>query len=77
MKGNLTRQQAINEKCKDCIYDPANGGTWLKQVELCTFLDCSLYPYRPIPKASKPKNPCVSQAKIDNLAKARDSRGRQ
>ena len=72
----MTRQQAINAKCKDCIYDPLDTGTCLKQTELCTMEDCSLYPYRPIPQGSKPKNPCVSQAKIDNMAKARANRGK-
>ena len=70
----LTRQQAINAKCKDCIYDPLNGGTWLKQVEECTFTGCPLYPYRPIPQASKPKNPCISQAKLAQMAKAREAK---
>ena len=48
----LTRQQAINAKCKDCIYDPLAGGTWLAQVAACTFTDCPLFPYRPRPKGS-------------------------
>ena len=44
----LTRQQAINEKCKDCIYDPKSGlGTWRQQVEGCTMTDCALFAFRP------------------------------
>ena len=46
---------AINEKCKDCIYDPLAGGSWRKQVELCTCTDCPLYPVRPMTYGSKPK----------------------
>ena len=44
-------RKAINEKCKDCIYDPLSGlGTWRQQVECCTSHDCPLYPVRPISK---------------------------
>lgn len=38
---------AINDKCKDCIYDPLAGGTWRQQVEDCTCTDCPLYDVRP------------------------------
>ena len=29
----MTRQQAINLKCKECIYDELDQGTWRTQVE--------------------------------------------
>lgn len=48
----LTRQQAINKNCRDCIHDPAAPGTWRQQVTTCPSTDCALYPYRPV---SKPK----------------------
>jgi len=48
----MSLRKAINEKCKDCIYDNLAEGTWLKQVELCTCSDCPLYPVRPTPRAS-------------------------
>ena len=51
----MSLRKAINEKCKDCVYDPLAGGSWLKQVELCTCTDCPIYPVRPIPYASKSK----------------------
>ncbi len=42
-------RKAINEKCKDCIYDPASGlGTWRQQTEGCTSTTCPLYPLRPV-----------------------------
>lgn len=44
----LTRQQAINQKCKDCIYDPLDSGNWKQQVSRCTHAACSLHPYRPV-----------------------------
>ena len=40
-------RSAIDEKCKDCIYDPAIPGRWREQVEACTCTDCPLHPYRP------------------------------
>lgn len=49
----MSRTKAINEKCKDCIYDPAVSGTWREQVELCTSeKSCALWPYRPITVAT-------------------------
>ena len=43
----MTRQQAINAKCKECIYDDMAEGTWRMQVEQCELTACSLHPYRP------------------------------
>lgn len=41
-------KKAVEAKCKDCIYDPAVGGTWREQVELCTSeKSCALWPVRP------------------------------
>lgn len=49
----MSRTAAINEKCKDCIYDPAVKGTWREQVELCTSeKSCALWPYRPVTMAT-------------------------
>jgi len=39
----------IHAFCCHCIYDPYQEGTWRKQVEKCTSLDCPLYPVRPLP----------------------------
>ena len=45
----MSRTKAINEKCRDCIYDPAVKGSWRAQVESCTSeKSCSLWPYRPV-----------------------------
>ena len=43
----MTRQQAIDAKCKECTYDPLDDGTWRQQVEQCELTACALYPYRP------------------------------
>ncbi len=40
---------AINAKCKECIYDPHDSGTWREQVERCTGYSCPLFDLRPKP----------------------------
>ena len=55
----MTRQQAIEAKCKDCIYDPLDDGTWRQQVEGCDLVDCSLWEYRP---KSRPKMPDMTHS---------------
>lgn len=41
-------RKAINQHCRECIYDPISGqGSWRQQVTDCTSKDCSLYPVRP------------------------------
>ena len=47
----MTRQQAINEKCRECIYDEFADGTWRMQVEACELTACALYPYRPVSRS--------------------------
>ena len=50
---SVSLRKAINDKCKECIHDPLDSGTWLKQVELCTMTDCPLYPARPLTKEGR------------------------
>jgi len=38
--------KAIDKMCKECIYDPGNG-SWRRQVEDCTRIQCPLYKHRP------------------------------
>ncbi len=45
----MSRSKAIHAKCKDCIYDEHEEGTWRMQVFRCTMTDCALYPYRAMP----------------------------
>lgn len=50
----MSMRKAINDKCRECIYDPAGGvGTWRQQVENCIADTCPLYPYRPLSKKAK------------------------
>ena len=45
-------RRAINEKCRERIYDPIGGnGNWRQQVTACTSPGCPLYPLRPVSKA--------------------------
>jgi hypothetical protein len=47
-KANKTsRKRAIELQCKDCIYDPAAGGTWRKQADECPAEGCPLWNFRP------------------------------
>lgn len=47
-------RKAVDEKCKDCVYDSANGGTWLAQTEACTCeKSCPLWPFRPVTAATR------------------------
>lgn len=54
----MSLRKAINEKCKDCIYDPLDSGNWRQQVTGCTSRDCSLWLVRPI---SRPKDGQISR----------------
>lgn len=40
-------RKAINQHCKDCIYDSAVEGAWRMQVEGCTVTRCALFELRP------------------------------
>ena len=45
----MTRADAIAAKCKECIYDPDEDGTWRQQVKACDITSCPLHQYRPMP----------------------------
>jgi hypothetical protein len=45
----MSLRKAINEKCRECIYDSKSGlGTWRQQVEACPCTLCPLYRVRPV-----------------------------
>ncbi len=54
MRANLIHQKVrkaglrgkIDAKCIECLYDPYQSGTWVKQVAECTSLTCPLYTVR-------------------------------
>jgi len=41
-------KRAIENHCKDCIYDEAGKGSWRAQVEACADKTCSLWAVRPV-----------------------------
>jgi hypothetical protein len=43
-----SRKTAIEQNCRDCVYDPANAGTWRQQVSLCACHDCAMWQWRPV-----------------------------
>jgi len=57
----MSLRQAINMKCKDCIYDPELPFGWKQQVSQCELTDCSLWPHRP-----RPRTPPVSLKMTSN-----------
>lgn len=47
-------RKAINNKCKECVYDPVGGaGTWRQQVEACSCSSCPLFEIRPVSAGDK------------------------
>ena len=38
----------IDEKCRDCIYDEFQPGSWVQQVGACEITDCPLWEIRRI-----------------------------
>ena len=55
----MTRAKAIAAKCKECIYDELDQGTWRLQVKACDITSCALHPYRPMPY--KPRKQAVQR----------------
>lgn len=43
----MSLRKAIDNKCKECIFDNMHEGTWKQQVTECTSYTCPLYPVRP------------------------------
>jgi hypothetical protein len=55
MENNTSLRKAVNEKCKDCSYDPdeIGMGSWRNQVLHCSVRICPLYSFRPLPVGMK------------------------
>ena len=64
----MSLRKAINDKCRQCIYDPKAGmGTWRQQVSACSVYVCPLWPHRPTAQAMQdgrpsPRTPDESRA---------------
>ena len=69
----MSRKQAIDQMCKQCIYDgSAGGGSWRKQAEDCpsdgikTKHICPLWDYRPVTlESSRAKAAANRENKIE------------
>lgn len=51
----MSLRDAINSKCKECIYDPHAEGNWRQQVTSCTSPNCPLFPHSPRSRAKTTK----------------------
>lgn len=56
-------KKCIAEKCKDCIYDSTEPGSWRYQIEQCTSTSCALFELRPMTTATA-KAERISRSKI-------------
>ncbi len=56
MNGRKSLRTAIDEKCRDCIYDPLAKGNWRQQVTLCSVYSCPLWEVRPVSSAPIPES---------------------
>jgi len=63
----MSLRKAINEKCKECIYDEYALGNWRQQTGACTSPNCPLFPHRPRSTGS-PINVANSVQKTAKLA---------
>ena len=52
----MSLRKPVDEKCKDCIYDPTVHGTWRQQVALCTAKTCPLWRIRAKPTSPIPES---------------------
>lgn len=62
----LSLRNAIDDKCRECIYCPEEKGAWRQQVAACTVRRCPLFPVRPVPRDLM-VNGTVDEAKADEL----------
>ena len=45
----MSYRDAVFAKCRECIYDPLQVGTWRQQVGECASANCALHALRPRP----------------------------
>lgn len=53
---NRSLREAIDRKCRDCVYDPCSPGSWRQQVTLCTVDLCPLHHVRPKTTSAIPES---------------------
>jgi hypothetical protein len=52
----MSLRKRVDEKCKDCSYDPTARGTWRQQVFLCSAKICPLWVVRAKPASPIPES---------------------
>ena len=52
-KKRKSMRRAINEYCRECIWDSLMPGNWKQQTGACTMTTCPLYEFRPVSKPRK------------------------
>ena len=63
-------KKCVDEKCKQCTYDPSSPGSWRQQTENCTVTSCPLWEVRPVTMESghqRRKAKSADDARIDAL----------
>ena len=45
----MSRKEAINAKCNECIYEKDDKGIARQQIAMCTSYTCPLNDLRPLP----------------------------
>lgn len=67
-------RDAVNAKCRECIYDPFAAGAWREQVATCASSHCALHGIRPVPRDCI-RNGEMDLAKIAAVRAKLDGRG--
>lgn len=66
----------VHAKCIECIYDPAQGGTMLMQVDACTATHCPLFSFRPKTGSNKAQyTPREGEERSDQLIRDNVEKG--
>ena len=63
-------REAINSKCKDCIFDDQYPGNWKEQVTACSSIDCPLWTVRPVTSGEAPSR-LLFEALSEDIAEER------
>ncbi len=73
MKYKLTRKQAMDAFCTECIYDSEGegNGTKQQQIEDCTSPNCPLFEYRIVTKTTRDKRKKAAYEALSDEEKAK------
>jgi len=61
----MSLRKAVNDKCRECLYDPLSNGNWRQQITACTSPNCPLFPFRPISKSKGCANRAIFGVEIN------------